>query len=114
VTSPGNALRQNRTKAALWIAVVEGLLTIVGLFPHLLLYALAVAAIGVWVGIGRTARSNLARQLSWIFAVSQAAAVLVLPAWHIAKWAAVTAIVVVAAVALIYLFRERERPERTE
>jgi FtsH-binding integral membrane protein len=114
VTSPSASLRNNRTKVALWIAVAEGLLTLVGIFPHLLLYALAIAGIGVWVGLGRNAKSNLARQIAWVFAVSQCAAVLVLPAWHIAKWAAITAIVVVAAVALVYLFTEREHHERTE
>jgi hypothetical protein len=109
VTSPGTSLRNNRTKIALWIAVAEGLLTLVGVFPHVLVYALAIAAIALWIGVGRTTSSNLARQLSWVFAVSQCAAVLVPAVWHIAKWAAITAIVVVAAVALVYLFTERER-----
>jgi hypothetical protein len=105
-----STLRQNRTKIALWIAVAEGLLTLVHVFPHILLYALAIAAIALWIGVGRNASHNLARQISWIFAVSQCAAVLVPAVWHIAEWAAITAIVIVAAVALVYLFVEREHP----
>ena len=103
-----SSLREHRTKIALWIAVAEGVLVLVGIFPHILVYALAIAGIALWVVVGRNATHQLARQIAWIFAVSQCAAVLVPALWHIAKWAAVTAIVVVAAVALVYLFIERE------
>jgi FtsH-binding integral membrane protein len=109
VTGPGTSLRQNRIKIALWIAVAEGLLTLVGLIPHVVVYILAVVAIAFWAGAGRNYTSALARQLSWIFAASQAAAVLVPIVWHIAKWTAIAAIAVVAVVALIFLFTERDR-----
>jgi hypothetical protein len=52
--------------------------------------------------------------LSWIFAASQAAAVLVPIVWFLAKTAAIVAIAIIAVVALIYLFTEREQHERTE
>jgi FtsH-binding integral membrane protein len=109
VTSPGTSLRHNRIKIALWVAVAEGLLTLVGVIPHWLVYGLAVVAIAFWAAAGRNYKSNLARQLSWIFATSQAAAVLVPIVWFVAKWAAITAIAVVAVVALVYLFTERDR-----
>ena len=116
MTSPGTSLRANRIKIALWIAVAEGLLTLVGVIPHWLIYVLAAVAIAFWAGAGRNYKSNLARTLSWIFATSQAAAVLVPIVWFFAKWAAITAIAVVAVVALIYLFTERdhEHPEHQQ
>jgi FtsH-binding integral membrane protein len=114
VTSPGTALRQNRIKISLWIAVVEGLLTLVGLIPHWLVYVLAAVAIAFWAGAGRNYSSNLGRQISWVFAASQAAAVLVPIVWFLAKTAAIVAIAIIAVVALIYLFTEREREHRTE
>ena len=113
MTSPGTSLRHNRIKIALWIAVAEGLLTLVGVVPHWVVYGLAVVAIAFWAAAGRNYKSVLARQLSWIFATSQAAAVLVPIVWFIAKWAAITAIAVVAIVALIYLFTERDRGDHT-
>jgi FtsH-binding integral membrane protein len=114
VTSPSNALRQNRIKISLWIAVVEGLLVLVGLIPHWLVYVLAAVAIAFWAGAGRNYKSHLGRQVSWVFAASQAAAVLVPIVWFLAKTAAIVAIAIIAVVALIYLFTEREHRERIE
>jgi FtsH-binding integral membrane protein len=114
VTAAGVSLRQNRIKIALWIAVAEGLLILIGLIPHWLVYVLAVVAIGFWALAGRNYKSASGRQLSWIFAASQAACVLVPIVWFLAKAAAIVAIAVIAVVALIYLFTEREHHERTE
>ena len=108
------SLRQNRIKIALWIAVAEGLLILIGLIPHLLVYVLAAIAIAFWALVGRNYRSGSARNLSWIFAASQAACVLVPIVWFLAKTAAIVAIAIIAVVALIYLFTEREHHERTE
>jgi hypothetical protein len=114
VTSPSTTLRENRIKIALWIAVAEGVLTLVGLIPHWLVYGLAVVAIAFWAFAGRNYKSNLGRQTSWIFATSQALTVLVPIVWFLAKTAAIVAIAIIAVVALIYLFTEREHHERTE
>ncbi len=108
MTSPGNYLQAHRIRLALWIAVVEGLLTIVHVIPHLAIYILAVAAIAFWAVAGRNYKSNLGRQASWVFAASQAAAVLVPIVWFIAKWVAVITIAILAVVALIFLFLERD------
>ena len=105
---PGDYLRQHRIRLALWIAVVEGLLTIVHLLPHLALYILAIAAIAFWAAAGRNYKSNFARQLSWIFAASQALAVLVPIVWFVAKWVAIIAIALLAVAALVFLFMERD------
>jgi hypothetical protein len=113
VTSPGNYLHRNRIKIALWIAVIEGLLTVFGVIPHWVIYILAVIAIGFWATAGRNYKSNLGRQLSWVFATSQAAAVLVPAVWFIAKWVAILATVIIAIVALIFLFLERDHGDHT-
>jgi len=110
VTSPGTALRQNRIKISLWVAAIEGLLTVVHVIPHLAVYVLAVVAIAFYAAAGRTYTSTFGRQLSWIFAASQAAAVLVPIVWFVAKWVAVIAIALIAVAALVFLFMERDRP----
>ena len=107
-------LRRNRVKSALWIAVAEGLLVLIGVIPHWLVYVLAAVAVGFWFFAGRSYKSASGRDLSWIFAVSQAATVLVPAVWHLAKTAAVIAIAVIAVVALIYLFTEREHAGHPE
>jgi len=109
VTSPGEYLRRNRIKIALWVAVVEGLLTVVHLLPRLALYVLAVVAIAFYAFSGRNYKSHFGRQASWIFAASQAAAVLVPIVWIVAKWAAILAIALIAVGALVFLFMERDR-----
>ena len=106
---PAEALRQNRIKLSLWIAVVEGLLMVVHVIPRLAVYILAVVAVALWAVAGRTNKSYLGRQFSWIFAASQALAVLVPIVWFVAKWVAVVAIAVTAIIALIFLFTERDR-----
>jgi hypothetical protein len=109
VKSPGTALHHNRIKIALWIAAIEGFLTLVGLINHWIVYVLAAVAVVFWATAGRNYRSELGRQLSWVFAASQAAAVLVPVVWFIARWVAITVIAVIAVVALVFLFMERDR-----
>jgi len=115
VTSPGKYLHAHRIRIALWVAVAEGVLTIVHVIPHLAIYVLAVVAIAFWAGAGRNYKSSLGRQLSWIFAASQAAAVLVPIVLLIAKWVAIIAIALIAVVALVFLFLERDHgaPDHT-
>ena len=108
MTGPGQALRQNRIKISLWIAAAEGLLALVHVIPRWAIYVLAVVAVVVYVTSGRRYGSPTARNASWIFAVSQCAAVLVPVVWFVAKWLAITAMVAIAVVALIFLFMERD------
>jgi hypothetical protein len=115
VTSPGTYLYAHRIRIALWVAVIEGLLTIIHVLPHLAIYVLAVVAIAFWATAGRNYKSNVGRQLAWIFAASQAAAVLVPIVWIVAKWVAILAIGLIALVALVFLFLERDHgaPDHT-
>ena len=66
----------------------------------------AVVAVMAWLG-GRDNRSDVVRQVLWIFAASQLLAVIaVILAW-IVKWAVITAVVVFAIIGLVYLFLDR-------
>jgi FtsH-binding integral membrane protein len=109
-SKPARYLREHRLRLSIWIGAAEGLLTLLGFLPHLAVYVLAVVAILWWFTMGRRYTSPTARHLTWIFAASQAIAVLVPTVLHIAKWAAITAIVVAAAIGLFILFTERDKP----
>src|SRR5579871_633371 len=109
VSRPARYLREHRYRFTLWTAAIEGLLVVVHVIPHLAVYALAVIAIGFWVTAARRYRSATARNISWIFAASQALAVLIPVFLFIAKAIAIGAIAIIAVVALIILFAERER-----
>jgi hypothetical protein len=110
VKAPGQYLRVHRIRLSLWIAVVEGLLVLVHLMPHLVLYALAAVALVFWFGAARNYKSAIARQAAWVFAASQAIAVLVPIVWGITKFFVAIAVVVAIAIAALYfLFTEREK-----
>ena len=103
-------LREHRIRISLGIAVVEGLLVLVGVIPKLALYALAAIALAFWFGFARTYKSNAARQASWVFAASQSIAVLVPIVWQVTKlFVAVIVVVGLAVAALWFLFAERDR-----
>src|SRR5438105_3643460 len=80
----GRWLRARRIRFALWIAVIEG-----NLF---------------W---GRTARSDTARQLSWIAGASQALAVVVVILAFILSWLALLLAGIFALVAVLFLLSDR-------
>jgi hypothetical protein len=108
-SKPGRYLREHRLRLTIWIGAIEGGLTLLGLLPHLAVYILAAVAIAFYAFVGRKYESGTARNLSWIFAASQAIAVLIPSVLHIAKWVAVSAVLVAAAVGLIILFTERDK-----
>jgi hypothetical protein len=100
-------LHERRTRLALWIAAAE---SVVVLFSHDLTksteIALAVIAVLTYLG-GRESRSQIVRQILWIFAASQLLAVIgVILAW-IVKWPVIMAVVIFAVLGLVYLFVDR-------
>jgi hypothetical protein len=109
LSRPGQFLRAHRLRISLWTAVIEGLLVVIGVLPHIVVYVLAVVAIVFWMTAARGFKSLAARQATWIFAASQALAVLVPIFLFIAKTIAIFAIAIAAVVALIYLFTDRNR-----
>lgn len=80
-----------------------------GTVAHVAVYILAVVAIGFYVATGRNYTSPTARQLTWIFAASQAVAVLVPVVYHFVKFTVELAVVIVAIVGLGFLFWEHRR-----
>jgi hypothetical protein len=109
VSRPAKYLRDHRFRLTLWIAAVEGLLSVLHVIPSYVIYIVAVVAIIFWASAARRYRSATARNVSWIFAASQACAVLVPIALFFVKWLAIGAVAVIAVVALVILFAERER-----
>src|SRR5438046_5033113 len=77
-TRAGRWLRTRRIRFALWIAVIEGI--IVAFLPDVsrwTVVAVAIPLLALYVFWGRSARSDTARQLTWIAGASQALAVVV-------------------------------------
>ena len=73
----GRPLRENRLRIALVVALVEGILVLLGSIPWWVVLVLAIAAVALYVCVaGRHGREEV-REVSWIFAVSQVAVVLV-------------------------------------
>ena len=87
--------------------MVEGILVLVGAIDWWVVVLLAILGVALYVLAGRAARREEARELSWIFAVSQVAVVLV-PALALVLTAfAVVALIAIAVVALVVLLRDR-------
>ena len=107
-TRTGRWLRERRVRIALWAAVIEGL---IAAFSHDIgrwtILVLAVIVLAFYMVAGRHMKWDVARQLSWIAATSQALAILVIIFAFILKLVAIVAIAVFAIVALVYLFSDR-------
>ena len=103
----GRAVREKRLRIALLVALVEGILVLVGEIPWWSVVLVAIVAVALYVTAGRKAGREEVRELAWIFAVSQVAVVLV-PALALVLTAfAVVALVLIAVVALVVLLRDR-------
>src|SRR6266567_2999926 len=73
----GRWLRERRLRITFWIAAIEGILYLVHVLHWWAAVALAVIAVGFWWYAGRRNKSDILRQLSWIFAASQLLVLLV-------------------------------------
>ena len=103
----GRTLRENRLRIALLLALVEGILVLLGEIPWWSVVLVSILAVALYVAAGRKSGREEVRELSWIFAVSQVAVVLV-PALALVLTAfAVVALVLLAVVALVVLLRDR-------
>jgi hypothetical protein len=106
-TRIGRWLRERRLRLALWVAVVEGL--IVALTADLTKWTVLVIGVillAFYIVAGRRMSWDVARQLSWIAAASQALAILVVIFAFVLKLVAIVAVVILAIVALAYLFSD--------
>src|SRR5690348_2604085 len=73
----GRWLRARRVRIAFWIAVVEGILIVVHALSWWLAIAIAALLVIGWFSYGHRIRSDTARQIGWIAAVSQSLVALV-------------------------------------
>jgi O-antigen/teichoic acid export membrane protein len=103
----GRRLRESRLRIALIVALVEGVLVLVGSIDWWIVVLLAIASVAFYVMRGRAARHEEVREVSWIFAVSQVAVVLVPVLALVLTAFAVVALVLIAVVALVVLLRDR-------
>ena len=103
----GRRMRDNRLRIALLVALVEGILVLVGSIDWWVVVLLAIAAVAFYVMRGRAAQRDEVREVSWIIAVSQVAVVLVPVLALVLTAFAVVALVLIAVVALVVLLRDR-------
>jgi len=106
----GRWLRGRRLRLALWVAVVEGLL--VALTHDLTKWTVLIIGailLAFYIAAGRNIRWDVARQLSWIAAASQALAILVVILAFVLKLVAILAVAIFAIIALVYLFSDYKR-----
>ncbi len=103
----GRTLRENRLKVALLVALVEGILVLVGAIDWWVVVLLAIGAVVLYVTLGRTVGRDEFRDRSWILAVSQVAVVLLPALALVLTTLAVVALVVLALIALVVLLRDR-------
>lgn len=107
-SSAGRWLQQRRMRISLTIAVLEGLLVaLTNDFSRWTVVGIAILAIALYLFAGRTMRSDLARQVLWILAFSQALAVVVTIFSFVLKWLALTLAAIFAVVALFVLFTDK-------
>jgi hypothetical protein len=98
-----------RLRIALWIAVVEGILVVLSVIPWWAVFVVAVFAVGYWVLVGRNFKSRRVRQASWVFASSQVLVLVVPVLFVFFKTFAYIMVAILVVAALAFLFVERER-----
>jgi hypothetical protein len=103
----GGRLRFHRVRIALWVAAIEGVIVVFSNdVTKWTVMVLAIVA-GLLYVLGRNAKSNVVRQMLWIFAASQLLAFLLVSLGWIVKWALIAGLIAVAVVGLAYLFVDR-------
>ncbi|HEV3478390.1 MAG TPA: hypothetical protein VG144_02965 [Gaiellaceae bacterium] len=106
-TRAGRWLRDHRLKVALWIAVVEAVLVVLDQLSGWLALGIAGAVLAFYVFVGRSVRSDVVRQLSWIAALSQVLVALVPVLVIVIGTIALVAVALLAIVALVALLSDR-------
>jgi hypothetical protein len=106
-TPSGRWLREHRTRIAIWIAVAEGLLVIVGAIPKYPAIFIALLIVAGYFAFARRLKWDTGRQLAWISGASQAIVALVPVLAIIVGTLALVAVGVIAVVALVLIFSDR-------
>jgi uncharacterized integral membrane protein len=109
-TRSGRWLRERRLRLALWVAVVEGVAVAVSHdLTRWTVLIIGVIVLAFYIVAGRQMKWDVARQLSWIAAASQALAILVIIVAFIVGLLAIVLVALFAVVALAYLFSDYKR-----
>ena len=106
-TRAGRWLREYRLRIAIWIAVVEGILVLVGAVPRLGAIALALLVLAGYFPLARRLSWDVGRQAAWVAAVSQAFVALIPVLAIVVGTLALIALGLIAVAALVLLFRDR-------
>jgi uncharacterized membrane protein YbhN (UPF0104 family) len=104
----GRWLRVRRRRIALWTAAVEAVL--VWIFHDIsqwTVIGLAIVATILYWFAGRHSRSDGFRQITWILAVSQLAAVLAVIVASVLAWTAIIVAILLAGLAFFFVFTDR-------
>jgi hypothetical protein len=100
-------LKGRRIRITLWIAAVEGLLVLVHVIHWWEVVVLAAIAGALWWFTGRSSKSHLYRQGTWIFAASQLLVLCVPIALALIKALAIGVVALLAIAGLVLLFNRR-------
>jgi hypothetical protein len=103
----GRWLRERRIRIALWIAVIEGVLIVFHQISVPIALIVAVAVVVLYFSAGNRLRSDVAGQIAWVAAVSQALVMLVPVLVIIVGTVALIIVGALAVVALVLLFSDR-------
>ena len=102
----GRWLRGKRLRAAVWIAVIEGVLVVVHVIPKWLAILVAIGILAWYFLSGRNSTDSV-RQIGWVAAASQAMIMLIPVVAFFVTTLSLIALGILAAVALLVLFTER-------
>jgi hypothetical protein len=104
---PGRWLRERRVRIALWLAVIEGALVVLHAISWPIALVIAIAVVVLYFSARDRLHSDLAGQVAWIAAVSQALVMLVPVFVFILGAVALIIVAILAVVALVLLFSDR-------
>ena len=104
----GRWLQERRIRISLWIAVLEVIVVALAAdFSRWTVIGIAIVAIALYLLAGRSMRWDFGHQVLWIFAFSQALAVVGTILSFIVFWFALILAAMFAVIALVVLFTDR-------
>jgi hypothetical protein len=106
-SGPRRWFRERRLAIAVWIAVIEGILFLVGAIPRLLTLAIAVLVVVGYFWLGDRLRPQALRDVAWVAAVSQALVMLVPILALVVGTLALIGVGLLAVLALVLLLSRR-------
>ena len=104
----GRWLRARRIRVAFWIAILEGILIVIHAISWWAAIVIAALVVVGWFSLAHRLRSDTARQVGWVAAVSQALVALVPVLVLIVGTLALILVGLLAVVALVILFSSRD------